>query len=172
MSAQMETMQKRCSKCGDMYGLDGFHRDRSKRDGLHPICKECHKRRHRQWRASLTAEQHEHLKRVSREWRLSNPQRAALGVRNATLKAKYGIGVEEYESMLARQNGVCAICGADGPRIAGGKNLHIDHCHKTGKLRGLLCQPCNTALGRFLEEPKLLRKAAAYLENGGVSSKS
>ena len=78
--------------------------------------------------------------------------------RNHRFKKKYGITVDEYDDMLARQHGACAICG--DPK----EKLHIDHSHETGKVRGLLCMPCNTALGFFRDDPALLDSASIYIE--------
>lgn len=76
---------------------------------------------------------------------------------------RHGLTVEEFRAMLARQANLCAVCG--GPwRGWNGRAAHIDHDHKTGRVRGLLCSPCNTAIGRFGDDPALLRRAADYLE--------
>ncbi len=72
---------------------------------------------------------------------------------------RYGLSGADYEAMLARQGGVCAIC-----RRRSKRRLEIDHCHKTGKVRGLLCTNCNTALGRCHDDPDIMRAAIAYLE--------
>jgi hypothetical protein len=72
---------------------------------------------------------------------------------------QYGFTVEEYEDLLASQQGVCAICG--GP--PGARSLHVDHDHQTGENRGLLCHNCNIGLGNFRDDPDLLLAAAAYL---------
>lgn len=69
---------------------------------------------------------------------------------------------EDYDRLLKAQKGRCAICRAKSGYRNGG-NLHVDHCHETGMVRGLLCLKCNRAIG-LLEEPRLLRKAARYLE--------
>lgn len=84
--------------------------------------------------------------------------------RRPNLKASYTLA--ELESLYASSNGVCQICGKPqtGFKNGGQKNLAIDHCHKTGKVRGLLCTKCNTALGKFNDDPSLLRKAAEYLD--------
>lgn len=71
--------------------------------------------------------------------------------------------VELFAEMLASQNGGCAICGAD--RNKNGTALCVDHCHTSGKVRGLLCHNCNTGLGRFSDNTDLLRKAISYLEH-------
>jgi hypothetical protein len=80
----------------------------------------------------------------------------------------YDITPEKYIEMLTTQNGVCDICGEKEMVINGksGKirDLAIDHCHATGKVRALLCNPCNTAIGLLKDNPATLRKAADYLE--------
>lgn len=85
--------------------------------------------------------------------------------RNTTCK-RYGITPEDYESMLADQDGVCAICHEPETLIRRGTvcSLTIDHDHMTGKVRGLLCNNCNRALGLFNDNQKILRSAAEYLE--------
>jgi hypothetical protein len=74
--------------------------------------------------------------------------------------ARYGLSADEYRAMFEAQAGVCALCAAP----PGAKALHVDHCHATGKVRGLLCHMCNLAVGLFKDDPAALRKAAAYLE--------
>ena len=81
--------------------------------------------------------------------------------RRSYLKRKYGISIEQFEMMLEEQCGVCAICGKPRPEE---RTLHIDHDHKTGEIRGLLCFRCNNALGDFEEEYELFQKAADYLD--------
>jgi hypothetical protein len=71
----------------------------------------------------------------------------------------YGLTTEDYGRMLARQNGACAIC-----KQVFQETPAVDHCHTTGKVRGLLCRKCNTGLGSYDDEPGRLREAAAYLE--------
>lgn len=75
----------------------------------------------------------------------------------------YGISRREYEAMLRAQGGGCAICGAE-PTLEKGGRLYVDHCHTTGAIRGLLCQPCNQGLGQFRDTPALLEAAIAYLQ--------
>lgn len=81
-------------------------------------------------------------------------------------KRTYGITVEEYLDMAEKQNFVCALCGK--PNFAMGVNhsgcLAVDHDHKTGKVRGLLCHNCNRALGLLHDNPDLLRKASEYVK--------
>jgi hypothetical protein len=84
------------------------------------------------------------------------------------LQRNYGLSLEEYARMLHAQNYVCAICeqpevrlGNDGKPVA----LHVDHDHKTGKVRGLLCYKCNSGLGSFNEDTDLMRRAAEFLKH-------
>ena len=84
------------------------------------------------------------------------------GNRAAHLKKKYGLDEAAFNAMLAAQDDRCAICRL---KLPGGKGaFHVDHCHVTGRVRGLLCMLCNHGLGNFRDDPLKLRAAAAYLE--------
>ena len=78
------------------------------------------------------------------------------------VKAMYGIEPAEYLEMCNSQQGKCAICGNEPTTQRG---LHLDHCHDTGQVRGLLCHGCNTGLGAFSDDPELLAKAITYLRS-------
>lgn len=80
-------------------------------------------------------------------------------------KRLYGITGPEYATMLTKQNYLCAICQGPEKRKRNGKQMRlcVDHDHRTGKIRGLLCSACNMVIGK-LESPELLRRAAMYLE--------
>jgi hypothetical protein len=78
------------------------------------------------------------------------------------LKSLYGLTETTYQKLLASQGGVCAIC--KNPETIKNRRLGVDHCHKSGKVRGLLCDSCNTGLGRFRDSVPLLRRAIRYLE--------
>lgn len=80
--------------------------------------------------------------------------------RRAELKRLYGITLEQYVDMFANQGGVCAICEEECKTK---KSLSVDHDHRTGKVRGLLCNRCNRALGMFQDSPDLLLRAARYV---------
>ena len=81
---------------------------------------------------------------------------------DARLKYRYGISLYEYNSLIKKQSGVCAIC----ERENGNRKLFVDHCHRTGIIRGLLCHNCNCALGLLGENMDFLKKAFNYLYNG------
>lgn len=81
-------------------------------------------------------------------------------LRDGELRKRYGITLVEYERLSVSQGGVCAIC----KQAAEGYELHLDHCHATGRVRGLLCACCNTALGKFRDDVTILRAAADYIE--------
>ena len=83
--------------------------------------------------------------------------------RDKRLQREYGITYEEFEALLAAQDRKCAICGVENP---GGRwgGMHVDHCHKTGRVRGLLCGQCNHAIGLLKDSPEIVRRAADYLE--------
>jgi hypothetical protein len=86
--------------------------------------------------------------------------------RNQALKRDFGITLEEYKKKLVAQNGVCAICRQPETLVRRGvvANLAVDHDHKTGVIRDLLCSDCNNGIERFKEDPERLRSAIAYLE--------
>ena len=81
---------------------------------------------------------------------------------NYQMKKNYGIQIKDYDAMLFAQNGVCAICSKEPPNHHK-KRLNVDHCHKTGEVRGLLCDACNRALGLFKDSSDILTKAINYL---------
>lgn len=88
-------------------------------------------------------------------------------VKNTELKKRFGITLDDYKRMAAEQDHGCAICGEKETSVdAKGAEtfMPVDHCHKTGKIRELLCAACNKALGGFKDNPFLLRKAAEYIE--------
>lgn len=83
--------------------------------------------------------------------------------RSAQLKHHYGISLEDYNHILNNQAGVCAICKLPSKNE---KRLAVDHCHSSGRIRGLLCDACNLALGKFKDNIESLKKAIEYLLAG------
>lgn len=94
-----------------------------------------------------------------RKYRAANqPNIKAVG-----LKYRFGITIEQWQTLLDAQGGKCKICGTSDP---GGKlKWHTDHCHNSNTIRGILCHRCNVGVGHFKDNPELLRRAAEYLEN-------
>jgi len=79
----------------------------------------------------------------------------------SALKSKYNISLDDYYRLLERQDYACAICNS--PIEAGNKSAHIDHCHSSGKVRGVLCHGCNTGIGLLKEDISIMKKAIDYL---------
>jgi len=83
--------------------------------------------------------------------------------------SKYGLTQAEFEALLEKQGGKCAICNTTNPVGEGNTtakrsfSFAVDHCHETGKVRGLLCNPCNRGIGFLKDSPELLETAAKYL---------
>lgn len=96
----------------------------------------------------------EKSKAQMKRWKKENPEK----VRSARLKYKYGIDLNQYNLMLEEQGGVCAICNRLNYR-----NLSVDHDHKTGMVRGLLCDQCNVSLGLLGEDIRVIERILIYL---------
>lgn len=151
----METLAaKACTKCGEVKPLEQFSPHATGKLGRRPWCKPCNAAQARRWA------------RVNRE-------RATERRRVSQLPRQYGITAEDFDRMLAQQSGVCAICGSDEPNAHGrtGRKfrLSVDHCHSTGRVRGLLCQRCNRAIGLLGDDVGLLQAAIDYLKKGSDS---
>lgn len=122
-----------CSTCKQFRPIEDFPFDRS-RNAPKRVCLDCH-----------SAAQQAYIER----------NREAVNLRRRL--AKRGITIEQFNQLLAEQDGRCAVCGRE-------RRLDIDHCHDTGAVRGLLCGPCNRALGFLDDNPALMRAAAEYIE--------
>lgn len=126
-------------------------------EAAHP---EEHRAAHRRWYEKNRTRILEKRKRYYQEnkHRLKQAQPAAKRAR--TLRV-YGLSVADYDRLLAQQGGRCAICDGDKPY---GKSFHVDHCHATGRVRGLLCKRCNNGLGFFDDDRERMAKAIGYLQ--------
>jgi hypothetical protein len=161
---------KCCRICGITKPIEEFYRAEGCIDGRRGECRDCfrglrHEReqhdpsrldgnreRVRRWRI----ENDEYYREAKRRYQKTDAYKRSL--RRTHLKAKYGITPEDYERRLEAQGGGCAICG----RPPGDTALHVDHCHETGRVRGLLCFSCNAGLGQFRHDPELLGAARTY----------
>ena len=99
----------------------------------------------------------------NKQRRKTFPERVAEIERRSKFKRAYGITLEQYYELLQQQNNCCAICGTDKPSERT-KYFAVDHCHATGKVRGLLCTKCNRGLGLFNDVPERLQAAVNYLK--------
>lgn len=98
-----------------------------------------------------------------KRYRIKNPEKVKTHNRNSLLKREYGITQDVYDLTLETQNGACALCfrpNAD----TGKQKLNVDHCHESGKFRGLLCGKCNRGLGAFNDDIDLMERAFLYLK--------
>ena len=135
---------KQCNKCGVDLVVD-YNWTGAMAQNYQNTCTPCHK-------AYLA------------EWKYLNNDK----LRDVKYQQQYGISLDTYNDMLEEQGGKCAICnGEEITRHKGGniRRLSIDHCHKTGKVRGLLCANCNTGIGKLKDDVTLVKLALNYLEN-------
>jgi len=100
----------------------------------------------------------EELKRKSKEYAKNHPE----GVINRRLLYKFGITLEEYNKILQTQGNGCAICGKNAENDY--QRLGVDHCHKTGKNRGILCSHCNSGIGYLQDNIEILKNSIKYLK--------
>jgi Recombination endonuclease VII len=138
-------MKKTCTKCGLSKDLSCFSNYKDKRGVQRKVsrCKPCRKEEYSQYMAK-------------------NPHKH----RDYSYKKRYNITLEEYDALVEKQDGQCAICGST-ESIGLNKRFVVDHNHETGEVRGLLCSTCNTGLGNFYDNPESLLKAAQYLYTNG-----
>jgi hypothetical protein len=135
---------KKCSSCGEILPTTDFYRDSTTKDGFQYACKNCRKKAYGH--------------RDTERYRDLTPDER----KDMVLKRDFGIGLNDYHQLLEDQGGGCAICGTK--EIKGkGSYHHIDHCHETGVIRGVLCHHCNTGLGAFSDNVHLFSKAIDYL---------
>jgi hypothetical protein len=149
-----EVLSKTCPKCADTKPLDSFNKGRSE-------CKPCQKaymaaynktdrakEAKKNWLQTTKGQDFFKSYRQSDKWRESN--------KLSKIKGRYGLDQQEYQHMVKASGGCCSICGDK-------TKLVVDHCHKTLKVRGLICTHCNHGLGKFMDSPERLQKAAEYL---------
>jgi hypothetical protein len=96
---------------------------------------------------------------LAKAWAAKNPEKMKIAGRKGHLKKTYGLTLDEYDALLESQDGRCGGCGEDFDDAT----PHVDHDHVTGVVRGLLCSPCNKALGMALESPERLQGLVRYL---------
>lgn len=140
-----ETSLKRCCRCRKHLPFERFNKRGRAKDGLHECCRECQKK-HSKPRS-------EKGKPRCKQW-----------IRARNLRINFGITPEEFDAILNLQGGCCMICRTTEPK-GKGKGWCVDHCHKTGRVRGVLCAPCNFLIGLAQENERILMAAILYLES-------
>lgn len=155
---------KYCKKCNKEKPLEEFGIDRSEKDGHRYSCKNCLNKRQREYANNNKEVIKLRNKAKSEKRRLYyNSQKGVESSRRAHLKRKFNLTLEDYKLLSEKQGDVCAICGS--PEMNNkNKVLCVDHCHNTGKIRGLLCGKCNAGIGHFMDDIKIIEKSIKYLE--------
>lgn len=143
-----------CARCG------------SSREGTgHPsYCRDCwnsYRRAYRKRMKTRPSAKCARCGKIRTEADLQHPSYCQPCQRIYYREVTHGVTQEMFDAMLASQDSRCAICRRKQPH---GRALHIDHCHETGRVRGLLCEQCNMGLGHFQDDVAALRRAAEYLE--------
>lgn len=149
-----------CYRCKIVKPVSEFSKNKARPNGLNAVCKACHKA------YSDTPENKERARATHLAWKAKDPD----AYKSRKLRENYGIGIAEYDALLAAQEGCCAICGAT--ETHNGKYLAVDHDHVTGQIRGLLCAACNKAIGLLQDRPERAAAAAVYVWRRGVSGGS
>lgn len=111
-------------------------------------------------RAEWVSQNQDKLKTLKTKWYQENKEKSAESSRRSQLRRLYGLTPEQRDELLLAQGSRCALCRSDTPY---GKGWHVDHDHKTGKVRGILCGHCNLMLGYARDNPSTLRAAIQYL---------
>lgn len=158
MTYTSETITKLCRGCDTEKPATEFHRCKANTDGLQLRCKVCQRRK----RLDTQEADRPKLAARMRSYRAKNRRTTRTAEWRYKLKARFGITATDYENMLEAQGYACAAC-REPEKARGGMRLAVDHCHTTGKVRGLLCNRCNMTLGRFRDSPGLLQALATYI---------
>lgn len=146
---EVEQELRQCLTCKEAKPLEDFVRNKKGKGGRKNYCRVCHNEAQRAHVFKRKTEDPE-------QWRLFRWEKH--------IKSAYGLTPEDYWSMAEGQNHKCAICGTNDNFAAKvPTRLYVDHCHKTGKVRSLLCYHCNSLLGLCKEDKKILEKAIDYL---------
>lgn len=142
-------VQKQCSKCLEFKQLDQFYQHPKALYKRQSQCKSCRvliQREYRELNPDIN-------KKIDRKKYL----RSKVQLKNERYLRNYGITLKDFNDLLEKQNNECLICQEKN------KRFHLDHCHKTGKIRGILCAQCNTGIGLFKENVEYLTNAIRYI---------
>lgn len=148
---------KRCTDCGKTKPLSEFSKSGKY---LRSYCRQCSNERSKAYGAANRDRRNERL----REWRQANPEAAKAKDLRARLTRKYGLTPDEVEALAVAQDHRCLLCGSNR------RTLVVDHCHETGRVRGLLCRSCNTIVGQVERAPVILERLSGYLTHENTTS--
>jgi hypothetical protein len=151
-------MKKICKTCKQEKELTEFYKDKSFKDGYRANCKPCKDISTYAWRAKNKDRYNENMRKL----RATDKEM----FKNIDLKRTHGITIDDYNKMLKEQDHKCKICKKSNPSSK--RTLAVDHDHKTGKIRGLLCYGCNRAL-HTLDNSDLFEAAVDYLNKNKTS---
>jgi hypothetical protein len=150
---------KTCTKCYGIFGLSEFPQHKEYKDGHSTWCRKCHSKQACEW-----SKNNREAALLNGKKSLQKPEVKRKKI-SYKMKIRYGIDIDQYEVILKSQNGTCLIC-----KTPSNKTLQVDHCHKTGKVRGLLCGDCNRGIGLLKDSVNYLNNAIDYL-NGHIEIK-
>lgn len=166
---------KKCYQCKETKSLIDFSKDRSRPDGLSYKCKNCDYKqklilKHKdldKYKEKIKVHQKNYrskstTKQKYREYYLINKEKMITKCYFSKLKKLFGITEKQYLQMLQEQENLCKICNN---AFENRRDTHLDHCHKTNTVRGLLCGACNKGLGHFKDNIENLQKAIKYLKS-------
>lgn len=158
-----------CSACGERKPPEAFRRNVKTTDRRMWRCRECLKKAHRSW----VERNREHVRDMGRgnmrKSRADNPSRTKEALRRYRLKRDYGLTPEQYLALIESHDRKCAVCKravVPVPAPVRAEGACIDHDHKTGRIRGILCHACNRAIGMLRDDVNILKSAVAYLGGG------
>lgn len=157
-------LMKTCTLCGIEKELSEFSKDKHRKDGFTDRCKCCRNTAQKKYLVNAPEVFSKiKAKRASAAKKFYSTKKGKDKLREYHLQKEFSMSIEDYNSLLEKQDGVCNICKRH--RIASNKsNMAVDHCHTTGKIRGILCNWCNRGIGIFEDNEEFLKRAIDYLK--------
>lgn len=183
---------KFCNYCKETKNSSDFYYKKDRKDNLDTYCKICtlsknkilynKKESYKKTRKEYKIKNKEKIAQKEKEYRKVNKEKIKIRVekyindnreiiKNKVIFKKYGLTSQEYNNLLLECNNLCSICkNSETTKHRNGniKSLSIDHCHKTGKVRSLLCTNCNIVLGKFNDSIKLFENTISYLKKYNI----
>jgi len=156
-----------CTKCSEQKPNSEFSKNSTRKTGHNSYCKSCHK----EYVVKHYQENKIKYLESANNWKITNPQKRRDNVnknnrknperqKNSRLKTLYGVTLEDFNKKVLLQENKCAICGNVFKKTT---DACMDHCHKSKKVRDILCRTCNSGLGYFKDSIQNLKSAIQYL---------